>query len=148
VETARPVEILLVEDNLDDVRLTLETLREGKVANRLNAVADGVEALRYLRKERPYEQVERPDLVLLDLNLPRKDGREVLSEMRRDPLLRSLPVAVVTASTSERDVLLAQELQVTCYVVKPIDVEQLIEIVTLVRDFWVEVVSVASSTNP
>jgi two-component system, chemotaxis family, response regulator Rcp1 len=137
----RPVEVLLVEDNPDDVRLTSEALREGKVANHLTVVRDGVEALRYMRREQPYAGADQPDLVLLDLNLPRKDGREVLAEMRRDPALQAIPVAIVTASTAEADQQEAKQLGALCYVTKPIDVAQMIQIVTLVQGFWLTVVS-------
>ena len=143
----RPVKILLVEDNPDDVRLTMEALREGKISNQLSVVADGVEALRYLRQEHPYTEVERPDLILLDLNLPRMDGRELLGEIQADPQLRTMPVAIVTASTAEQDVQVAERLQVTCYVTKPIDVDQMLRIVDLVQDFGIAIVSVSAQIS-
>ena len=146
-ETARPVELLLVEDNATDVRLTIEALRDGKVANRLSVVSDGVEALLYLRRAHPYTQAHRPDLVLLDLNLPRKSGREVLAEIRRDPQFGTLPVAIVTASASEEDHREAQRLGAICYVTKPIGVDELIGIVLLVQDFAITVISVASMSD-
>jgi chemotaxis family two-component system response regulator Rcp1 len=137
---SRPVEILLVEDNPGDVRLTREALKEGKVCNNLNVVDDGVKALAYLRREPPYEGSVRPDLVLLDLNLPRKDGREVLGEIKSDPSLRSLPVVVLTSSGAEQDILKAYDLHANCYVSKPVDLDQFITVVRSIEDFWFTIV--------
>jgi CheY-like chemotaxis protein len=136
----RAIEVLLVEDNPDDVRLTIEALRDGKVANRLNVVRDGLQALRYLRRESPFLDAKRPDLVLLDLNLPLKDGREVLAEMRADPALCTIPIAIVTGSRDSRDREEAGRLDAEYYVTKPITIEQLAQIVRQASDFWISIV--------
>ncbi|MCG3116980.1 MAG: response regulator [Candidatus Manganitrophus sp. SA1] len=136
----RPVEILLVEDSPGDVRLTKEALKEGKVLNNLNVVGDGVEALAFLRKEGPYVNMTRPDLVLLDLNLPKKDGREVLEAIKNDPDLKRIPVVILTTSSAEKDVLKSYDLHANCYVTKPVDFEQFITVVKSVEDFWLTVV--------
>ena len=135
-----PIEILLVEDNPGDVRLTREALREGKIHNNLAVVEDGVEALRYLRREEPYEGATRPDVILLDLNLPRKDGREVLEEVKADASLRTIPVVVLTSSEAERDVVRAYDLHANCYVTKPVDLEQFINVVKSIESFWFSIV--------
>jgi len=135
-----PIEILLVEDNPGDVRLTREALREGKIHNNLAVVEDGVEALRYLRGEGPYAGSPRPDVILLDLNLPRKDGREVLEEVKADPHLRTIPVVVLTSSDAERDVVRAYDLHANCYVTKPVDLEQFINVVKSIESFWFSIV--------
>jgi chemotaxis family two-component system response regulator Rcp1 len=136
----RPIEILLVEDNPGDVRLTREALAEAKVRNNLAVANDGVEALAYLRRESPHEGATRPDLVLLDLNLPRKDGREVLAEIKADPDLRRLPVVVLTTSTAEQDILESYNLYANCYITKPVDLDQFLAIVTSIEDFWLTIV--------
>jgi CheY-like chemotaxis protein len=136
----RPVEILLVEDSPGDVRLTKEALKEGKVLNNLNVVGDGVEALAFLRREGPYVNMTRPDLVLLDLNLPKKDGREVLEAIKNDPDLKRIPVVILTTSSAEKDVLKSYDLHANCYVTKPVDFEQFITVVKSVEDFWLTVV--------
>ena len=136
----RPIEILLVEDNPGDVRLTREALAEAKVSNNLAVASDGVEALAYLRREAPHENATRPDLVLLDLNLPRKDGREVLGEIKADPQLRRLPVVVLTTSTAEQDILESYNLYANCYISKPVDLDQFLAIVTSIEDFWLTIV--------
>jgi len=138
---ARPIEILLVEDNPGDVRLTIEALREGKVHNNLNVARDGVEALAYLRREPPFAEASRPDLILLDLNLPRKDGREVLAELKADPRWKTIPVVVLTTSRAEQDVLRSYELQANCFVTKPVDLDQFINVVKSIEDFWLTVVT-------
>jgi two-component system, chemotaxis family, response regulator Rcp1 len=135
-----PIEILLVEDNPGDVRLTREALREGKIHNNLAVVEDGVEALRYLRSEGPHAGAPRPDVILLDLNLPRKDGREVLEEVKADPELRTIPVVVLTSSDAERDVVRAYDLHANCYVTKPVDLEQFINVVKSIESFWFSIV--------
>jgi chemotaxis family two-component system response regulator Rcp1 len=137
----RPIEILLVEDNPGDVRLTIEGLNEGKVRNNLNVAKDGVEALAFLRKEREYSNAVRPDLILLDLNLPRKDGREVLADIKADPDLKTIPVVVLTTSRAEQDVLHSYQLQANCYITKPVDLEQFIHVVKSIEDFWLTVVT-------
>jgi chemotaxis family two-component system response regulator Rcp1 len=136
----KPIEILLVEDNPGDVRLTIEALKDAKVANNLNVVGDGVEALAFLRREAKYEDAPRPDLILLDLNLPRKDGRDVLSEIKADASLRRIPVVVLTTSQAEEDVLRAYNLNANCYISKPVDLEQFMKVVKAIEDFWLTIV--------
>jgi two-component system, chemotaxis family, response regulator Rcp1 len=136
----RPIDILLVEDNPGDVRLTREALREGKVRNHLYVAADGVEALRFLRREGEHAGAVRPDLILLDLNLPKKDGREVLEEIKGDPALRSIPVVVLTSSQAEQDICRAYDLHANCYVTKPVDLEQFITVVKSIEAFWFTIV--------
>lgn len=137
---AQSIEILLVEDNSADVRLTQEALFEGKVKNRLSVARDGVEAIQFLRREGPYANAPRPDLILLDLNLPRKDGREVLAEIKADPDLRVIPVVVLTTSSAELDVLKSYALHANCYITKPVDLEQFVTVVKSIDDFWLTVV--------
>ena len=137
----RPIEILMVEDNPGDVRLTREALKGGKVWNRLNVVEDGEAAMDYLRRRPPFESASRPDLVLLDLNLPKKDGREVLAEIKSDPSLKVIPVVVLTTSQSEEDVLRAYHLSANCYVTKPVDLHQFNRIVQAIEDFWLTIVT-------
>lgn len=137
----RPVEILLVEDSPGDVRLTREALREGKIRNNLSVVPDGVEALAFLRREGRHAAAPRPDVILLDLNLPRKDGREVLEEIKADERLRRIPVVILTTSADERDILRAYELHANCYITKPVDFEQFIEVVQAIESFWLTVVT-------
>jgi chemotaxis family two-component system response regulator Rcp1 len=137
----KPIEILLVEDNPGDVRLTIEGLRESKVRNNLHVAADGVIALAFLRREPGYEHAPRPDLILLDLNLPRKDGREVLAEVKADPELKRIPIVVLTTSSAEQDVLRSYELQAASYITKPVDLEQFITVVKSIEDFWLTIVT-------
>jgi chemotaxis family two-component system response regulator Rcp1 len=132
--------ILLVEDNPGDVRLTREALKEGKILNDLSVVGDGVEALAYLRRKDGYSGAERPDLILLDLNLPKKDGREVLEEIKSDGDLKKIPVVVLTTSAAERDILKAYDLHANCYITKPVDLGQFIKVVQLIEDFWLTIV--------
>jgi CheY-like chemotaxis protein len=139
--TGRPVEILLVEDNPGDVRLTVEALREGKVRNRLNVAIDGVEALAYLRREGKYAEAARPDLILLDLNLPRKDGREVLADIKADADHKTIPVVILTTSKADVDILRIYDLHANCYVTKPVDLEQFITVVKSIEDFWLTIVA-------
>jgi len=136
----RPIEILLIEDNPGDARLTQEALREGRVSNRLSEVRDGVEAMAFVRREPPYTDAPRPDLILLDLNLPRKDGREVLAELKADPRLRLIPVVVLTTSEAEQDILRTYELHGNCYITKPVDLDKFLHIVRAVENFWLAVV--------
>ena len=145
---SRPVEILLVEDNPGDARLTHEALREASIANRLSHVRDGVEAMAFVRNEPPFADAPRPDLILLDLNLPRKDGREVLAELKEDPLLRLIPVVVLTTSEAEQDILRAYELHGNCYITKPVDLEKFLHIVRAVENFWLAVVRLPSRREP
>ena len=139
--TVRTIDILMVEDDPGDVRLTREALKGSKVLHSLNVVEDGVAALDYLRKAPPYHDAVRPDIVLLDLNLPRKDGREVLAAMKQDPVLRSIPVVILTTSQAEEDVLRAYNLNANCYVTKPVDFDQFMRIVRTIEDFWLTVVT-------
>ncbi len=136
----KPIEILLVEDNPGDARLALEALREAKVFNRLTWVADGVEAMACLRRQGKYADAPRPDLVLLDLNLPRKDGREVLAEIKADDALKRIPVVVLTTSQAEEDILRAYHLNANCYITKPVDLEQFMKVVKSIKDFWLTIV--------
>ncbi|HJV04255.1 MAG TPA: response regulator [Actinomycetota bacterium] len=139
-DKARPVEILLVEDNPGDVRLAEEALRDAKMSNNLNVASDGVEALAYLRREGRHINAPRPDLVLLDLNLPKKDGREVLGEVKLDPDLRTIPVVVLTTSDADADVVRSYQLHANAYVRKPVDFDAFIEVVRSIEDFWFSVV--------
>jgi CheY-like chemotaxis protein len=140
VEPALPIEVLLVEDDPGDVLMTREAFEEHKVRNRLTVVADGVDALAYLRGQQPYTDAVRPDLVLLDLNLPKVDGREVLAEIKNDESLRQIPVVVLTTSQAEEDVLRSYQLHANAYVTKPVDFEQFINVVRRIDDFFVSVV--------
>jgi two-component system, chemotaxis family, response regulator Rcp1 len=142
---SRPVEILLVEDNPGDARLTREALKEGKIRNTLHHALDGVEAMAFLRREGAHSDAPAPDIVLLDLNLPRKDGRQVLSEMKQDPRLRSIPVVVLTTSEAEQDIVRTYELHANCYITKPVDLEKFIEIIRAIEDFWLAVVRLPSA---
>jgi len=137
----RPIEILLVEDNPGDVRLTIEALKEAKVRNHLSVAKDGVEALAFLRREGSYADAVRPDLILLDLNLPRKDGREVLSEIKADASLRAIPVVILTTSQAEQDIVRSYELHANCYITKPVDLDQFITVVRSIEDFWLTIVT-------
>ncbi|HEU4456093.1 MAG TPA: response regulator [Longimicrobium sp.] len=137
---SRPIEVLLVEDNPGDVRLTKEALKEGKVRNNLNVAVDGVEALAYLRREGRYAGSVRPDLILLDLNLPRMDGREVLEVIKADPAFRNIPVVVLTSSQAEQDIVRAYDLHANCYITKPVDLDQFITVVKSIEDFWFTIV--------
>ncbi|MFQ6047618.1 MAG: response regulator [Gemmatimonadales bacterium] len=136
----KPIEILLVEDNPGDVRLTREALENNKVANRLTVARDGEEALAILRGTRGDEAAPRPDLILLDLNLPRKDGRELLAEIKQDPTLKRIPVVILTSSQAEEDVLKTYELHANCYVSKPMDLKNFVNVVKQIRDFWLQIV--------
>jgi two-component system, chemotaxis family, response regulator Rcp1 len=131
-----PVEVLLVEDNPGDVRLTREALKEGKLRVNLHVAPDGVEALAFLRRQGRYVDAIRPDLILLDLNLPKKDGREVLQEIKRDDALRTIPVVILTSSQAEQDIARAYDLHANCYVTKPVDLDQFINVVRSIEDFW------------
>jgi CheY-like chemotaxis protein len=138
--TGRQIEALLVEDNPGDVRLTREALKDGKVLNRLSVVEDGVEAMEFLHRQGKHAQAPHPDVILLDLNLPRKDGREVLAEIKRDPDLKRIPVVVLTTSETEKDVLQAYNLHANCYITKPIDLKQFIRVVKAAEEFWLTIV--------
>ena len=140
----RPVEILLVEDNPGDVRLTREALKEAKVLNELEVVADGEEAMTYLRREGRYAERARPDLILLDLNLPKKDGREVLREVKADEQLRRIPVVVLTSSMAEQDILRSYDLHANCFISKPVQFDQFIAVVKAIEGFWLTAVTLPS----
>lgn len=134
-------DILLVEDNPGDARLAQEALKEGRMASRLKVVVDGVEAMSYLRREGPFADAPRPHLVLLDLNLPRKDGRQVLAEMKADPELRRIPVVVLTTSQAEQDVIKSYDLHANCYITKPVDLDRFIAVVRSIEEYWCAVVT-------
>lgn len=136
----RPVEILLVEDNMADIRLTKEILKDSKVRNNLHFVMDGVEAISFLRKEGQYSDAPKPDLVLLDLNLPKKDGREVLEEIKNDENLKRIPIVVLTTSKAEQDILKTYNLHANCYITKPVDLDQFITVVKSIEEFWFTIV--------
>lgn len=145
MQAFRPIEILLVEDSAPDARLAIEALKEAKVQNRVTVVEDGVEAMDYLYCRGPYADRRHPDLILLDLNLPRKDGREVLKEVKEDPHLRRIPVVVLTTSKAEEDVLRAYDLHANCYITKPVDFGQFMEVVHQIQGFWLTVVALPES---
>jgi chemotaxis family two-component system response regulator Rcp1 len=140
MDNIEPIEILLVEDNPGDARLAAEALKENKVRNNLYHVKDGVEAMDFLRWRGEYSSVPVPDLILLDLNLPRKDGREVLEEIKDDPALRLIPVVVLTTSAAERDLVRTYDLHANAYVIKPIDLDRFIEVVRAIENFWFTIV--------
>lgn len=133
-------EILLVEDNAADILLTEEVLKDSKLRLKLNVVRDGVEAITYLRREGQYANVNKPDLILLDLNLPRKDGREVLKEIKSDDHLKSIPIVVLTTSDTDEDILRSYNLGANCYISKPLSLEEFAQIMKLIEDFWFSIV--------
>jgi chemotaxis family two-component system response regulator Rcp1 len=136
----RPIEILLVEDNLADARLTIEAMKEAKVQKHLSHVHDGAEALAFLRREDGFADAPRPDLILLDLNMPRKDGREVLLAIKTDERLKRIPVVVLTSSQAEDDIVKAYNLNANCYVTKPMDFDQFLKVVRAIEEFWLTIV--------
>jgi CheY-like chemotaxis protein len=140
VQDRRPITILLVEDNPGDVRLVQEIFKEGRLNNHLEVVSDGVQALQYLKRRGAYAAAVRPGLVLLDLNLPKKNGIEVLAEIKSDPLLRKIPVVVLTASKAEEDILKAYNSYANCYLTKPIDLDDFLEVVQAIKSFWLSIV--------
>ena len=142
---SRPVEILLVEDSPSDAALTREALEKGKIANNLNCVGDGVEALEYLNRQGKFANAKRPDLIMLDLNMPRKDGKEVLKELKSDPSLKTIPVIVLTTSHAEQDVLQSYQLNANCYITKPVDFKSFIEVVKSIEQFWLSVVTLPAN---
>ena len=144
-ELMKSIEILLVEDNPADVRLTQEALKEEKLHNNLSIVNDGVEALAFLHREGKYANAVRPDLILLDLNLPRKDGREVLKEIKSDPNLMAIPVVVLTISEAEKDILITYNLHANCYITKPLDLNQFSKVVKSIQDFWLTIVKLPAN---
>ncbi len=136
----RPVEILLVEDNPGDVRLVVEALRDTRVQNKLHVAKDGMEAIALLRREGKYAGASRPDLILLDWNMPKKDGPEVLAEIKEDPRIKHIPVVILTSSSAREDIIKAYNLYANCYIIKPIDLEQFIVVVRSIIDFWLTTV--------
>lgn len=141
----KPIDILLVEDNDDEASLTIETLSEGRVRNKVNLVGDGVEALTFLRREGKYANAPRPDLILLDLNLPRRNGKEVLAEVKQDPDLKQIPIVIMSSSSAERDVLAAYNLHANCYVTKPLDLDEFVAAVRKIEDFWIAFVKLPAA---
>ena len=140
---AVPIEILLVEDNPGDARLTKEALRDAKVRNNLHVVLDGVEALAFLRRQGKHAAVPKPDLILLDLNLPKKDGREVLEEIKQDDQLRHIPIVILTTSQAEKDIIESYRLRANAFVTKPVDLEQFLKVVQSIEHFWLEIVKLS-----
>ncbi len=140
-----PIEILLVEDDENDANMTMDALRDGRVRNRISHVEDGIEAMAFLRREGKYANAPRPDLILLDLNMPRKNGREVLEDVKSDPDLRCIPVVVMTSSDDEKDVLGAYQRHVNCYVIKPLDLDQFVAVVKSIESFWFTIVKLPAA---
>ena len=140
----KPIEILLVEDSPGDVRLTQEAFRDGKLATNLHVVADGEAAIDHLRRRGAYATAVRPDLILLDLNLPKKDGREVLAEIKADDDLRRIPVVILTTSKAEQDILKVYHLHANCYITKPVDLDQFLGVVKAIEEFWLQIVKLPS----
>jgi len=136
----KPVEILLVEDNPDDAALTIETLREGRIHNHITLVEDGEQAMDFLRRNEPYSEAPRPDLILLDLQLPRKNGREVLKEVKEDSELKRIPVVIMTTSSAEQDIFESYNLHANCYLTKPVELDEFVEVVRKIEDFWLAIV--------
>lgn len=136
----KAIEILLVEDNPGDVRLTQEALKENKISNNLHVAKDGIEAMNFLRRMDGYRNAPRPDLILLDLNMPKKDGREVLAEIKTDEKLRSIPVVILTTSDADDDVAKAYQAYANCYIRKPIDLNRFIEVIKIIENFWLTIV--------
>ncbi len=140
----KPIDILLVDDDEGDVLLTQKALQNGKIYNSLSVARDGVEAMEFLRQEGEFKNAVRPDLILLDLNMPRKDGRETLTEIKSDPNLRCIPIVVLTTSDADRDVMQSYDLQASCYVTKPVDLKQFTNVVQTLQEFWLCVVRLPS----
>jgi len=139
-EIQKPIEILLVEDNPGDVRLTLEALKEGKLLNHISVTNDGLEAMAFLHREGAYVNAPQPELILLDLNLPLKDGREVLAEIKEDDNLKHIPVVILTTSQAEQDILMTYKLHANCFITKPVQFDEFLKIIRLIEDFWLTVV--------
>lgn len=140
----RPIDILLVEDNPGDIRLTQEAFKDGKIKNDLNVVMDGEEAILYLKKEGKYESATTPDIILLDLNLPKKDGREVLAEIKEDAGLKCIPVIILTTSSAHTDIMNTYSHHANCYIMKPVDFNQFITVIRTIEDFWLTIVKLPS----
>jgi len=141
INETRPIEILLIEDSPSDTALTIEAIEEGKIANNLSHVEDGVEAMDFLKHQGKYKNAPRPDLIMLDLNLPRKDGREVLAEIKNDESLKIIPIIVLTTSRSDKDILQSYRLNANCYITKPVDFRQFMDVVCSIEKFWLSVVT-------
>jgi chemotaxis family two-component system response regulator Rcp1 len=146
-DNSKLVDILLVEDNEGDARLAKEAMRDSKIRNTLHHVTDGEEAMAFLRKEGKYAKVPRPDLILLDLNLPKKDGRQVLAEIKNDDELKRIPVVILTVSSAEEDILKTYNLHANCYITKPIDLSQFMKVVRSVEDFWLTIVKLPNGVK-
>jgi chemotaxis family two-component system response regulator Rcp1 len=142
-----PIEILLVEDSPGDVRLTQEALRDAKVRNHLSIASDGVEAIEFLRRRGKHAKAPRPDLILLDLNLPKKSGREVLAEIKADNDMKTIPVVVLTTSSSDEDILRSYRLHANCYITKPVDLDSFLKVVNSVENFWLAIVKYPRETK-
>ncbi len=136
----KAIDILLVEDNAGDIRLAREALKDSKIRNAIHSARDGVEAMQFLRRQGAHAEAPRPDLILLDLNLPRKDGREVLAEIKSDPDLKRIPVVVLTMSKDEEDILRSYDLHANCYITKPIDLQQFFRVIRSIEEFWLTIV--------
>lgn len=136
INMGKPIEILLVEDNPGDVRLTLEAFKEAKVTNRIHTVQDGEAALSFLQRQGSYADAPKPDMILLDLNLPKKDGREVLEAIKKDPALKRIPVVILTTSKAEEDILKTYDLHANCYITKPVDIDQFFGVIKSIESFW------------
>ena len=143
-DSVTPIEILLVEDSPGDVRLTQEALRDAKMRNTLHVASDGLEAMFFLRRQGKYANAPRPDLILLDLNLPKKTGSEILEEIKLDPSLKSIPVVILTTSAAEHDILRSYQLYANCYITKPVDLDQFLKVVKTLDNFWLTIVKLPS----
>ena len=141
------INILLVEDNVGDIRLTQEVFKQGKIKNTLHVVMDGEEAIHYLKKTGKYKKVETPDIILLDLNLPKKDGKEVLAEIKADKELKRIPVIILTTSAAQQDIMNTYSNHANCYIMKPVDFNQFISIVRTIEDFWLSIVKLPNKIN-
>jgi two-component system, chemotaxis family, response regulator Rcp1 len=141
----KPIEILLVEDNPEDAALTMETLQEGRIRNKITRVEDGVQAMEFLHRSAQYANAPRPDLILLDLQMPRKNGREVLMEVKADRDLRRIPVVVMTTSTAEQDIFASYDLHANCYLTKPVEMDDFIGVVRKIEDFWLTIVKLPAA---
>ena len=144
---ANPINILLVEDNPADARLIKEVFKDTKTKNRLYVVKDGVEAMAFLNQELEYVDIPRPDVILLDLNLPRKDGREVLKELKEDDVLKCVPIVILTTSSAEEDIIRTYNNHANCYITKPVDFDQFLKVINSIEDFWLSVVKLPSNLN-
>ncbi|MGE5456998.1 MAG: response regulator [Methanococcaceae archaeon] len=146
-ESHRAVEILLVEDNPGDVRLTQEAFLEGKVWNNIHVAKDGVEAISFLKKRDNFAKAPRPDIILLDLNLPKKNGREVLAEIKSDNTLKSIPVIILTTSQAEKDITESYELNANCFITKPVDLDDFFRVIKTLQEFWLKIVKLPPNTD-